>query len=73
MSLAGDVLLFSGVEGILLFHNGGGYIPYFFEGLNFRPGKMITKLSELDELIKNHRKTKNIKNLLRRFWLNVFK
>lgn len=50
-----EILFFSGKDGILLFQNGKGYIPYYWNNSCscYEPGVMFTELSELEELLKN--------------------
>jgi hypothetical protein len=47
-----ETVFFSGSDGILLFKNGGGYIPHFFDSHNmsFIAGKQFTELNELEGL-----------------------
>ena len=46
-----EVLFFSGKYGILLFQNGTGYIPYYWNGSAFEAGIMISEVTELDKIL----------------------
>lgn len=41
------------VHGILLLKNGGGYIPYSWNGSCFGPNKMVSDLASLDKFLQS--------------------